>query len=54
MVGSCPVGDVLAVLGDFNVETGSDKAGFESCLGHHGYGAQNENRQFLLDFVKRE
>ena len=46
------MGDVLVVLGDFNAETGSDRAGYESCLGPHGFGAQNGNSQLLLEFAK--
>ena len=52
VVGRCPAGDVLVILGDFNAETGSDRAGYESCVGPHGFGTRNENSQFLLDFAK--
>ena len=36
VVGRCPAGDDLVVQGDFNAETGSDRAGYELCLGPHG------------------
>ena len=52
VVGRCPAGDVLVVLGDFNAETGSDMAGYELCLGPHGFRARNGNTQFLLEFAK--
>ena len=52
MVRRCPAGDVLVILGDFNVETSSNRAGHESCLSPHGLGARNNSRQFLLEFAK--
>ena len=32
MVGICPTGDVLVVLGDFNAETGSNRALYMNCV----------------------
>ena len=52
VVGRCPTGDVLVVLGDFNAETGSDRAEYESCLGPHGFGDRKDNSQFLLEFAE--
>ena len=49
---SCSVGDVLVVLGDFNAKSSSDRAGYESCLDIHSFGARNEISQLLLDFEK--
>ena len=47
VVGRCPTGDVFVILSDFNTDTGSYRAGYESCLG-----AWNDNSQFLLEFAK--
>ena len=33
---SCPMGDTLIVLGDFNATTGTDSDDYESCVGPHG------------------
>ena len=38
LVDSCPKGDTLIVLGDFNANTGTDRYGGESCVGPHGSG----------------
>ena len=34
-VGRCPKRDTLIVVGDFNAMTGTDRTGFEECLGPH-------------------
>ena len=51
LVGKCPTGDFLDVLGDFNAETLRDRAGNELCLGLHSFEAQNVISQFLLEFL---
>ena len=33
MVDSCPKGNILIVLGDINATTGTDRYGYESCVG---------------------
>ena len=48
--GTCPTGDFLVVLSNFNAGTGSDSAGYESCLGPQSFEARNDNSQFLLEF----
>ena len=32
----CPRGDTLLVMGDFNASTGTDRVGYETCIGPHG------------------
>ena len=34
----CPRRNALIVLGDFNVVTGTERAGYEICVGPHGSG----------------
>ena len=48
----CPPGDTLLVLGDFNAVTGTQRDGYEVCLGPHGSGTRNVNSSFLLDFAR--
>ena len=36
VVDQCPRQDTLLVLGDFNASTGTDKDGYETCVGPHG------------------
>ena len=49
VVGRCPAGDVLLFFGNFNAKTGNDRAGYESFLGPHGFGARKKNNQLLLN-----
>ena len=48
----CPRGDTLLVLGDFNASTGTDRDGYETCIGPHGSGTRGENGSRLLDFAR--
>ena len=41
VVDQCPWRDTLLVWGDFNVSTGTDKDGYETCVGPHGSGTVN-------------
>ena len=40
----CPHCDALIVLGDFNAVTGSERAGYEICVGPHGSGTRTLRR----------
>ncbi|XP_019619862.1 PREDICTED: uncharacterized protein LOC109466573 [Branchiostoma belcheri] len=42
--------DIIWVLGDLNAATGSDRRGFEHCLGPHGVGECNDNGRRLLEY----
>ena len=33
VVDQCPMRDILLVLGDFNASTGTDRDGYETCVG---------------------
>ena len=48
----CPRHDAIIVLGDFNVVTGIDRAGYEICVGPHGSSTKNDNCSFLLNFAR--
>ena len=48
----CPFRDELIVLGDFNAFTGTERAGYEICVGPHGSGTRNDNSSFLLNFAR--
>lgn len=52
LVDRCPSRDTLVVLGDFNAVTGTERAGYELCVGPHGSGTRNINSSFLLNFAK--
>ena len=52
VVDQCPSRDTLVVLGDFNAVTGTERAGYELCVGPHGSGTRNANSSLLLDFAK--
>ena len=43
VVDLCPKGYNLIVLGDFNANTGTDRDGFQSCVGPHGSGSRRIN-----------
>ena len=36
VVDQCPRRDTVVVLGDFNVSTGTDRDGYETCVSPHG------------------
>ena len=48
----CPRGDSLLVMGDFNASTGTDRAGYETCIGPHGSGIRGQNGTRLLDLAR--
>ena len=48
----CPNGDTLLVMGDFNASTGTDRTGYETCIGPHGSGTRGQNGTRFLDFAK--
>ena len=52
VVDQCPRRDALPVLGDFNVSTGTDRNGYETCVGPHGSGTVNQNSTKYLEFVR--
>ena len=52
IVEQCPPGDTLIVLGDFNAVTGTDRTGYELCVGPHGSGTRNTNSSLLLNFAR--
>jgi len=39
---------LVAVLGDFNAVTGTDRTGFENIIGNYGSGVMNDNSSRLL------
>jgi len=47
-----PRRDTLLVLGDFNASTGTDRDGYEMCVGPHASGTMNQNRNKFLDFAR--
>ena len=52
IVDQCAPWDTLIVLGDFNAVSGTERVGYEMCVGPHGSGIRNVNSSFLLDFAK--
>ena len=48
----CHPRDTLVVLGDFNAATGTDRDGYEICVGPHGSGTRNTNSSLLLNFAR--
>ena len=51
-VNSCPKGDTLVVLGDFNATSSTDRDGHQPCVGPHGSGSRDESSSMLLDFAE--
>ena len=47
-----PRRDTIIVLGDFNAVIGTERAGYELCVGPHGSGTRNTNSSLLLNFAK--
>ena len=39
-------------MGDFNASTGTDKGGYETCVGPHGSGSVNQNSTKFIDFAR--
>ena len=52
VVDQCPRRDTLLVLGDFNALTGTDRDGYEACVGPHVSGTVNQNSTKFLDFER--
>ena len=48
----CPSRDTLIVLGDFNASTGTERDGYELCVGPHGSGTRNTNSAVLLNLAR--
>ena len=51
VVAQCLRRDTLLVLRDFNASTGTDRDGYETCVGPHGSGTVNQNNTQFLDFA---
>ena len=52
LVDQCPRRDTLLVLGDFNASNGTDRDGYETCVGPHGSGTVNQKSTKFLDFAR--
>ena len=52
VVDQCIGRDTLLVLGNFNTSTGTDRDGYETCVGPHGSGTVIQNSTKVLDFVR--
>ena len=39
-------------MGDFNASTGTDRDGYETCVGPHGSETVNQNSPKFLDFAR--
>jgi hypothetical protein len=48
-----PKKDVKIVIGDWNAKVGTNNAGWEHVMGHHGYGERNERGERLLEFAAK-
>ena len=51
VVDHCPRRDTLLVFGDFIASTGTDRDGYETCVGPHGSGNVNLNNTKFLEFA---
>ena len=47
-----PHHEALIVLGDFDAVTGTERAGYELCVGPHGSCIRNDNGSFLLNLAR--
>ena len=52
VVDQCPRRDTLLVVGDLNASTGTDRDGYETCVGPHGSGTVNQNSTKFLNFAR--
>ena len=48
----CPRRATLIVLGDSNAVPGTERTGYEICVGPHGSRPKNDNSFFLLNFPR--
>ncbi|CAH1239246.1 OIT3 [Branchiostoma lanceolatum] len=44
--------DLTVVMGDFNATTGTDRSGYEQCIGPHGHGTRNDNGERMLQLCQ--
>ena len=49
VVDQCPRRDTVLVLGDFNSSIGTDRDGYDTCVGPHRSGTVNQNSTTFLD-----
>ena len=52
VVDQCPRRDTLLDLGDFNASTGTERDGYEMCVGPHGSGSMNQYSTKFLNFAR--
>ena len=52
LLDQCPRRATLIVFGDFNAVTGTERAGYELCVGPYGSGIRNTNSCLLMNFAK--
>ena len=48
----CPRCDALILLSNFNAIPGTERTGYEICVGLHGCGTRNDNSSFLLNLAR--
>ena len=48
----CPHRDAFVVLGDLDAIPGTERTGYEICVGPYGSGTRNDNSSFLLNFAR--
>ena len=51
---SCRKGDTLIIRGDFNATTGTDRDGYDSCVGPQVSGSTDESSSIFLDFENED
>ena len=51
LLDQCLRHDAFIVLGDFNAVTGTERAGYEICVGPHDSGTRNDSISFLQNFA---
>ena len=52
VVDRCPRRETLLVLTDFNASIGTDRDGYETCVGPHVSGTVNQNSTKFFDFAR--
>ena len=48
----CPHRDALIVLGEFNAANGTERAGYEICVGPHGFSTRDDSSSFFLNLAR--